>query len=116
MASGGLGYEIGASLANDAASATDPFEEDPTTIIFGNADNPSLDANQTPTLTSTATATTALPGGSATSSTPVATNTPMGVGYGSSTLYPQTTSTGLSLTTILLIAGAAFVAWHFLKK
>jgi len=104
-------YEIGASLANSAASETDPFEDASTVFIFGNADNPDLSANQTPTQTDTTTASTALPGGTSEVSNAAAT--------GAGTALPGTAAAtpGLSTTTILLIAGVAIlVIHHFFKK
>ena len=109
----GPGYEIGASLANDTASETDPLQYAGTTFIFGNSDNPNASAESTPVLTSTATGTTALPGGEATSnvSTPTATG-------------GAATSSGSSLETLLLLGGGALVVLilgvvfvlHFFKK
>ena len=105
--------EIGASLANSAASGADPFEEDGTVFIFGNSDTPSLEGEQTPSVTSTATATTALPGGTAVSNVGTSNPTP---GAGVAGIATPASAGGLSTMTILLLAGAAILAVHFLHK
>ena len=101
---------IEASLADSQAISTDPFDDAATTFIFGNgnsaADNPSTDTTQTP---------------SATAATSQGANSPV---QASSTpgeaVYQQpaaaSTGSGFSLTTILIIAGVAFAAMHFLRK
>lgn len=107
---GGPGYDIGASLANDAAASSNPFEDEDTIFIFGNSDNPDLSSTQTPTLTSTATATTALPGGVAESTVPISTNAPAGVAAAGASGSP------FSIETILLLGAAGLVAFYFLHK
>lgn len=109
----GPGYDIGASLANNSASQVDPFEEAGTVFIFGNADNPNLSAEQIPSQTATATATTALPGGVATSTVPISTNAPGAAlaAVGASSLG------GISTTTWIILAVVGYVVLkHFEKK
>ena len=102
-------------MANSANSGADPFFYGGTTFIFGNSDNPNMSADQTPSQTSTATATTALPGGSATSN--------VAAGPGASLAPPGKTSSaasslfaGMSTGWLLIIAGVAILAWHFFGK
>jgi len=107
------GYDIGASLANSSASGADPFEEAGTVFNFGAGNENDLAGTANPATTSSATATTAMPGSSAesVSSTGAAPAAP------ASTAASALASTGLSSTSILLLAGAGLLlAWHFLKK
>jgi hypothetical protein len=100
--------EIGASLANEAASEASLNSGDATYFIFGNSDNPETDASDTPTQTATTTATTALPGGVASTSVPVSNSTPG---------LASTSSSSLGIIELLALAALAFLLiHHFLKK
>ncbi len=104
---------IEASLANSSANSTDPFDNAATTFIFGTGNTASDQASQDTTQTPTATAAT-----SQGANSPVqASSTPAGT-----FVQPAAASSGgsggspFSLTTILLLAAAGFLALHFLRK
>jgi len=97
---------IEASLANSQALNSNPFEDAATTFVFGNgntaADNPTATSTQTP---------------SATAATSQGANSPVQASSapGETIVQAAAASTSsLSLPLILLLAGGAFMAMHFL--
>jgi hypothetical protein len=108
---------IEASIANSPANTTDPFEDAATSFIFGNgntaADNPATETTVTPTATAAT---------SQGSNSPVAAAGAPGAAANATvpgrTVVTGTTATSSSpsLGLILLLAGGAFVAMHFLHK
>ena len=112
------GYDIGVSLAQ--TDQVDPIESDETTFIFGNSDP--FTASTNPTQTADATAQTKSPGAVATDATAQAQQPNLPNLSESTSLAGGGTSAsssgfgGLSLTTWLLIIGAAVIAGLIVKK